>query len=621
MESATGSRNSDAASALLWQLYPSYLVITLLPVVGLGWLATHWFEQFYRQNALAELESPRLVPRRRQLPAEEDSSRRADMLCGGSQLEPRFGITVIAAYGGDVDRPSRRRLRPTWRILRRGPEFRQAASGERLAVAGMRCSDTLHDEMLFVALPVLRATSRSACVQASMPLEAVDAAIADDSMARRAGGLAHRPAGDRRQPVRVAADRAGRWRKCAGGASVSPAASSATSCRARIAKSWPAGRGAQPDGRPVARAHQHVVRQNNEQQAVLSSMVEGVLAVDNERAHHQPEQGLGPAAGHRSASGQGRPLQEVVRNADLRRFVSRALACREPIDDDVVVHGDHEGVLQARGAALHDALGHGIGAVVVLNDVTDFRRLEHIRRDFVANVSHELKTPITSIKGFVETLLDGAMHNADDTERFLPIIAKQADRLNAIIEDLLSLSKIEQGEETADIALVRRPRARSDRRRRGQLPARGPTERQIHVRTACDDAVVAEINTQLLEQAVVNLLDNAIKYSEPGSEVQVLGSRSAAKYDHGGRPRLRHRRRTSVPRLRAILSRRQSPQPQARRHRPGSGDRQAHRAGPPRPGTRGQHPGQGQHFTIRLPSLRHVAEDAAGLDKDKGMIG
>ncbi len=91
--------------------------------------------------------------------------------------------------------------------------------------------------------------------------------------------------------------------------------------------------------------------------------------------------------------------------------------------------------------------------MIVLNDVTDFRKLEHIRRDFVANVSHELKTPVTSIKGFVETLLDGAVKDPVDAERFLRIVAKQSDRLHAIIEDLLALSKIEQAEDTADIVL------------------------------------------------------------------------------------------------------------------------------------------------------------------------
>jgi two-component system, OmpR family, phosphate regulon sensor histidine kinase PhoR len=266
-----------------------------------------------------------------------------------------------------------------------------------------------------------------------------------------------------------------------------------------------------------------IVRQNNEQQAVLSSMVEGVLAVDNEQRVISLNKASGQLLGIDQVQAQGRSLQEVVRNADLRRFVSRALDCNQPIDDDVVVHGDHEGVLQARGAALHDALGRSIGAVIVLNDVTDFRRLEHIRRDFVANVSHELKTPITSIKGFVETLLDGAIHNPEDTERFLQIVAKQADRLDTIIEDLLSLSKIEQGEEAGDIALEPRPVKEVIENAVHNCQPKA-TERRIHVCTACEDEILAQINPQLLEQAVINLLDNAIKYSEPGSEVQVLAS-------------------------------------------------------------------------------------------------
>ena len=176
--------------------------------------------------------------------------------------------------------------------------------------------------------------------------------------------------------------------------------------------------------------------------------------------------------------------------------------------------------MQARGSALHDLEGRAIGAVIVLNDVTDFRRLEHIRRDFVANVSHELKTPVTSIKGFVETLLDGAMKDPFDAERFLRIIAKQADRLHAIIEDLLSLSKIEQSEDSDDIALQAGPL-------RAVLESALNTcqtiaeERNIEVTLACDSQLNAKINNLLFEQALVNLLDNAIKYSEPGRQVLV----------------------------------------------------------------------------------------------------
>ncbi len=266
-----------------------------------------------------------------------------------------------------------------------------------------------------------------------------------------------------------------------------------------------------------------IVRQNNEQQAVLSSMVEGVLAVDNQQRVISLNKASRQLLGIDQVQAQGRSLQEVIRNADLRRFVSRALECNTPIDDDVIVHGDHEGVLQARGAALHDARGQSIGAVVVLNDVTDFRRLEHIRRDFVANVSHELKTPITSIKGFVETLLDGAIHNVADAERFLQIVAKQADRLDTIIEDLLSLSKIQQGEDAGDIVLES-GRVKDVIDSAVHNCQQKAVERQIHVCTACEEEITALMNPQLLEQAVINLLDNAIKYSEPGSEVQVLAS-------------------------------------------------------------------------------------------------
>src|SRR5690606_4043209 len=140
--------------------------------------------------------------------------------------------------------------------------------------------------------------------------------------------------------------------------------------------------------------------------------------------------------------------------------------------------------------------------------------------DFVANVSHELKTPVTSIKGFVETLLDGAKEDPVDSERFLRIIARQADRLHAIIEDLLALSKIEQSEDSEDLVLesARLKPLLDNALTTCQTVAQ---DRQIEVKLTCDPALKAQVNALLLEQAVVNLLDNAIKYSEPNSEVQV----------------------------------------------------------------------------------------------------
>ncbi|MBT6920573.1 MAG: PAS domain-containing protein, partial [Planctomycetaceae bacterium] len=180
-------------------------------------------------------------------------------------------------------------------------------------------------------------------------------------------------------------------------------------------------------------------RRDTEQEAVLDSMMEGVLAVDV----RQRIVGLNQAAARllnidiEVALRQ--PLQSVVRNPAIRHFVLRAIDCREPIEDDFDLPGPPKRTMRAHGTALRDPSGEG-GAVIVLNDVTELERLEIVRQDFVANVSHELKTPIATIKGFVETLLDGAMNEPDDNTRFLSIVAKQADRLESIIEDLLALS-------------------------------------------------------------------------------------------------------------------------------------------------------------------------------------
>lgn len=267
-------------------------------------------------------------------------------------------------------------------------------------------------------------------------------------------------------------------------------------------------------------------RQNAEQAAVLASMAEGVVAVDSHERIISMNKAAAALLGTGQIEAQGRALQEVIRNTELRRIAANTLAGDAPIEGDVLLHPDRSCLLQVQGAALRDARGQAIGAVIVLNDVTRLRRLESMRRDFVANVSHELKTPITSIKGFVETLLDGAIDDPQDAERFLRIIAQQSDRLNAIIEDLLSLSKIEQGEEASDIALDWGP-IREVLEAAARECSVKAEERQIEVQVECEPSLRARINAPLLEQAVINLLDNALKYSDARRAVQVLGERTA----------------------------------------------------------------------------------------------
>jgi two-component system phosphate regulon sensor histidine kinase PhoR len=158
-----------------------------------------------------------------------------------------------------------------------------------------------------------------------------------------------------------------------------------------------------------------------------------------------------------------------------------------------------------------------------MQDITRVRQLEQMRQDFVANVSHELKTPITSIKGFVETLLDGADADPKARSRFLGIIAKQAEHLNAIVADLLLLSSVEHQTRQHQITLETLP----------LLPVLESavevcnvqaSAKQIPVTVSCPEDLTAQISPHLLEQAVTNLVENAIKYSEPGASVSITAA-------------------------------------------------------------------------------------------------
>jgi len=263
-------------------------------------------------------------------------------------------------------------------------------------------------------------------------------------------------------------------------------------------------------------------RRDIEQEAVLDSMMEGVLAVDV----RQKIVGLNQAAAtllNTDIDGALRkPLQSIVRNPAIRHFVLRAIDCREPIEDDFDLTGPPKRTIRAQGTALRDPSGEG-GAVIVLNDVTELERLEVVRQDFVANVSHELKTPIATIKGFVETLLDGAINEPDDNKRFLSIVAKQADRLEAIIEDLLALSRIEQSEEAG--ALPLEPTTIADLLATACSDCMPRAmEQGITMNINCDESLIASVNAPLLEQAVVNLIENAVKYSGTHQPISISAS-------------------------------------------------------------------------------------------------
>jgi len=269
-----------------------------------------------------------------------------------------------------------------------------------------------------------------------------------------------------------------------------------------------------------------IENQRKEQEAVLASMVESVVAIDRDETIIGLNQASCDLLGLDRGTAIGHTLQEVVRNPDLIQLAKTALAGGEPVEGETILRRDGDRHLQVHATGLQGPDSERLGALLVLNDVTRMRRLETLRRDFVANVSHELRTPITSIKGFVETLRDSPPADPESFSRFLAIINRQADRLQHIIDDLLSLSRLEQegslaelGREQVDVAEVLIDAV-------NVCTARASGE-MAGVKIECPAGLRLPANPALIEQAVVNLVDNALKHS--GTTAPVVVSARAAK--------------------------------------------------------------------------------------------
>jgi two-component system phosphate regulon sensor histidine kinase PhoR len=254
--------------------------------------------------------------------------------------------------------------------------------------------------------------------------------------------------------------------------------------------------------------------------AILSGMVEGVVAIDadqrvlfaNDRAVQLLELQNQPVVG--------RKLWEVSRRRPLQNVVRRALTEVENCQEELSWNGPTARSLTVHATRLQGTTARG--AVLVLHDTTELRKLERLRRDFVANVSHELKTPLSVIQACVETLLDGALDDPEHRVSFLEQIADQSSRLHSLILDLLSLARIESGTEAFSFQAVPLAEAVSGclERHRARAEARGQTLEAVA--PAGQDGAVAWADEEAVGQILDNLVDNAVKYTPAGGRIRVL---------------------------------------------------------------------------------------------------
>jgi two-component system phosphate regulon sensor histidine kinase PhoR len=263
-----------------------------------------------------------------------------------------------------------------------------------------------------------------------------------------------------------------------------------------------------------------ISEQRNTQQAVLESMKEGVLAVDHDEKILLINKAAEDIFSIPEGNYTGRTLQEVVRVSEIQKFFNKIIRSGSPQESEIIIQEEQDKTLQLTGTLLYDVDNNRIGVLVVLNDISKLKYLDSLKRDLVANVSHELKTPVTTIKGFIEMLQEGDVYKPEDISKFLEIISRNTDRLNAIIEDLLSLSRLEQSEYINEIEFEKQDILPIIKSVLSDLEFRA-REKKIEIVYKCDKSLEANVNRPLLEQALENLVDNAIKYSDENKKVLI----------------------------------------------------------------------------------------------------
>jgi two-component system, OmpR family, phosphate regulon sensor histidine kinase PhoR len=257
--------------------------------------------------------------------------------------------------------------------------------------------------------------------------------------------------------------------------------------------------------------------ERNRSAAILGSMIEGVAVVTGDERILYCNRAFEQILELPQGSSQGRTLVEALRQADLVDLVRKALSGAEELTGEVEV-----GTVRRRNFSVTAApvrTDGANGAVVVLHDITELRRLERVRRDFVANVSHEFKTPLTAIQGFTETLLSGALDDLANRARFVEIIRDHARRLARLTDDLLKLSRIEAGQLELETRPVRVEALVNSCIETARLKAEA---KRIQIHVALDDKAPAVRGDGVqLGEVLQNLLDNAVQYTPSGGQIEV----------------------------------------------------------------------------------------------------
>jgi two-component system phosphate regulon sensor histidine kinase PhoR len=265
--------------------------------------------------------------------------------------------------------------------------------------------------------------------------------------------------------------------------------------------------------------------QNQKLSAIFNSMVEGVIVVDKTGRIVSVNSTIEKIFGATKDTMEGRVFLEAIRNNDIAEVVNAISREGKPLTTEITLIYPMRRIFEVNATPIFDN-DIVAGCLVVIHDITELRRLETVRSDFVANVSHELKTPLTSIKGFVETLLEGALDDKENNRNFLKIIQDHSERLNNLVDDLLSLSHLESKEITLEkksfILKLQLEKVTSGFK--SQLK-----KMSIEIKNELSDSVSISADRNKIEQVFTNLIDNAIKFNKEKGAIRIYAEEADGK--------------------------------------------------------------------------------------------
>jgi two-component system phosphate regulon sensor histidine kinase PhoR len=506
---------------LLWQLFPPFVLLVIVSLLVGEYLSAKTMRRFFMQQMHNDLLHQATLLREAFAPLiGHPDAQLLDRQCKAQGLNVPSRITVVQADGRVIGDSQSRPDEMENHADR--PEIRTALAGE--TGTDLRLSHTLHHPMYYLALPVRVDTRVAGALRVAIATRAIDdqmnaiqrrlmleviavallASLVCLAISRRLS-----------RPIETMCRGAARY---AQGDLTHRIAAPVTTELAELAEAMNH-MAAELQGRIDT-----IVRQHNESEAVLSSMAEGVIAVDMEERVIHLNRVAAEMLGQTAEKTSHRALHEIVRNRELHAIARRTLETGLATEGDVELHQPAKQILCTRAAPLKDSVGRRIGVLLVVDDVTRLRRLENMRRDFTANVSHEIKTPLTTIYGFVETLYQEEVDDPAEKRRFLGIIKKHVSRLTDLIDDLLKLAQLEQEEAGAQLKLEPTT-VREVIDSAVQFCAEKAGQKKIEVEVDCAKEIAARLDADLMSQAFINLIDNAVKYSSAGSRITITARR------------------------------------------------------------------------------------------------